>query len=54
MGQTISAFQCAVRPLDPVTFAAVAVVLAMTAAVASAAPAFRASRIDPAVTFRDE
>jgi len=29
-------------------------VLALTAALASAAPALRAARVDPAVTFRSE
>jgi putative ABC transport system permease protein len=42
-----------VQPLDPVTFAAAALVLALTAAVAAAGPAWRAARIDPAVALRD-
>jgi ABC-type lipoprotein release transport system permease subunit len=36
------------------TFGAVAVVLAVTAAIASAAPAVRAARVDPAVAFRTD
>jgi ABC-type lipoprotein release transport system permease subunit len=36
------------------TFTAVTVVLALTAAVSIAAPAWRASRIDPAVALRSE
>jgi ABC-type lipoprotein release transport system permease subunit len=43
-----------VRPLDPLTFAAVTVVLGLTATVASIVPAVRASRIDPVVAFRED
>jgi putative ABC transport system permease protein len=43
-----------VNPLDPLTFVAVPVVLAVTAGVAVAAPAIRATRIDPVVAFRSE
>jgi putative ABC transport system permease protein len=43
-----------VRPLDPVTFIAVPVVLVITAAIAVAAPAWRAARVDPVVAFRVE
>jgi putative ABC transport system permease protein len=43
-----------VKPLDPVTFIAVPVVLVMTAAIAVAAPAWRAARVDPVVAFRVE
>jgi putative ABC transport system permease protein len=43
-----------VRPLDPITFVAVPVVLVVTAAIAVAAPAWRAARIDPVVAFRVE
>lgn len=42
-----------VRPLDPGTFGMVAIVLAITAALAIAGPAWRAARIDPAVALRD-
>ncbi len=41
-----------VRPLDPATLAAAAVLLPATAALASWLPARRAARIDPAVTLR--
>ena len=43
-----------VTPLDPVTFAMVAVVIGATATIAAAVPAWRAARVDPVVTFRDE
>jgi len=43
-----------VAPLDPVTFAMVPLVLSVTAAIAVAAPAIKAMRVDPVVTFRSE
>lgn len=43
-----------VEPLDPATFALVIGVLTVTAAVAIAGPAWRATRIDPAVALRSE
>jgi putative ABC transport system permease protein len=43
-----------VQPMDPMTLAWVTVVLALTAALATAAPAWRAARIDPAVALRSE
>ncbi len=43
-----------VAPRDPATFAAVALLLVAIAAVASAVPAFRASRIDPLEALRSE
>jgi ABC-type lipoprotein release transport system permease subunit len=43
-----------VAALDPVTFALVPVVLVATAAIAVAAPAWRAARVDPVVAFRAE
>jgi putative ABC transport system permease protein len=44
----------AVRPLDPMIFLVVPVVLVMTAAIAVAVPAWRAARVDPVVAFRNE
>jgi putative ABC transport system permease protein len=41
-----------VEPLDPVTFVSVTIVLALAAAASTAGPAWRAARIDPAVTLR--
>jgi putative ABC transport system permease protein len=43
-----------VQPLDPVTFASVTILLFLTAAIAIAAPAWRATHIDPAVALRDQ
>jgi putative ABC transport system permease protein len=52
--QAVSTFLFGVPPRDPVTFAAVTIVLAITAAVACTMPALRAARVDPVVTFRSE
>jgi putative ABC transport system permease protein len=54
LGQTVNAFLFGVRPIDPLTFGAVTVVLIVTALVAMAAPAMRAARVDPVVAFRSE
>jgi putative ABC transport system permease protein len=43
-----------VRPLDPLTFIAVALILLITAAIAVAVPAWRAARVDPVMAFRAE
>lgn len=43
-----------VEPLDPITFAWVGVMLAATAVVAIAGPAWRAAQIDPAVALRSK
>jgi hypothetical protein len=50
----LSTLLYAVKPLDPVTFIAVPVVLVATAAIAVAVPAWRAARVDPVVAFRSE
>ena len=42
-----------VSPRDPITFAAVAVLVAVVAMAAAWVPARRATRIDPAMTIRD-
>jgi putative ABC transport system permease protein len=54
LSRSISAFLYGVEPLDPLTFGSVTAMLAITAAIACAVPAFRASRVDPVVTFRSE
>jgi putative ABC transport system permease protein len=43
-----------VTPADPATFAAVTVALAGVAALASAVPAWRASRVDPVIALKSE
>jgi putative ABC transport system permease protein len=43
-----------ISPLDPLTYTAVVGVLLAAAAVACAAPAYRASSIDPSVALRAE
>ena len=43
-----------VQPADPATFAAVAVALIGVAALASAVPAWRASRVDPVIALKSE
>jgi ABC-type antimicrobial peptide transport system permease subunit len=52
-GRLIETMLFGVRPLDLTTFAAVAIVLAVAAAVSIVAPAWRAARIDPAVALRN-
>ena len=52
LSRAIAAFLFGVAPADPVTFASVAVVVVVTAGLASAAPAWHAARVDPVVMFR--
>jgi putative ABC transport system permease protein len=52
LGRSIESVLFGVRPLDITTFALVAIVLAVTAALAIAGPAWRAVRIDPAAALR--
>ena len=52
--RAISTFLFGVEPLDPLTFGSVSLLLAMTAAIATAAPAWRATRVDPVEAFRSE
>ena len=50
----VSRFLYGVAPLDPVTFASIAVVLLTVALLASWIPARRAAAVDPALTLRSE
>ena len=52
--RSIEAMLFGIRPLDPPTFMAVAIGFAIVAALASYFPARHATRVDPAVTLRDE
>jgi putative ABC transport system permease protein len=54
LGRFLDTVLFGVQPLDPITFASVAIVLGVTTMVAIAAPAWRATRIDPAVALRSE
>ncbi len=52
--RVIAAFLFGVDPLDPLTFVSVPAVILLTAIGAAAIPAWRASRIDPVVAFRQD
>jgi putative ABC transport system permease protein len=54
VSQAISVFLFGVQPLDPVTFVSVGLLLTLTAILATAAPAWRATRVDPVEAFRSE
>jgi putative ABC transport system permease protein len=54
LGQSLAAFLFGVQPLDSITFASVMIVVALTAAIATVAPAWRAARTDPAVALRSD
>jgi putative ABC transport system permease protein len=51
-GRVVATFLFGVDPLDPLTFVSVPVVILLTAIIAAAAPAWRASRINPVEAFR--
>jgi putative ABC transport system permease protein len=53
-GQLLSTMLFGVEPLDVVTFAGVTAVITLSAVVSMAAPAWRASRVDPIVALRNE
>jgi ABC-type antimicrobial peptide transport system permease subunit len=54
IGRLISTLLFGVQPMDPVTFVAVGVVLALTAAFSTAGPAWRATRVDPIRALRED
>jgi putative ABC transport system permease protein len=54
LSRTLTVFLFGVQALDPITFIAVPLALGVAAAVAAAAPTWRAVRIEPTVAFRTE
>ena len=54
LGRMLTTMLFGVEPLDPLTFTGVAALLALTAALSIAGPAWRATRIDPAVALRSK
>jgi len=54
LGQLLTSVLFGVQPLDLLTFAAVTIVLGLTAAISIAGPAWRAAQIDPAITLRSQ
>jgi len=54
LGRSISSLIYGVRSTDPITFLAVAVLLASTALLATIIPAYRAAKVDPMVALRYE
>jgi putative ABC transport system permease protein len=54
LGRVLATVLYGVEPLDPLTFAAAAAVLALAGALAIAVPVRRALRIDPAVALRSQ
>jgi len=54
LGRLLASMLFGVQPLDPMTFASVAIVLALTAVVSTVGPAWHATRVDPAVALRGE
>jgi putative ABC transport system permease protein len=54
LGRLLGTMLFGVQPLDPMTFASVTIVMALTAVLSVAGPAWRAARIDPAVALRSE
>jgi putative ABC transport system permease protein len=54
LGRVMESMLFGVQPLDPLTFVLVAAVLGLTALVAVAGPAWKATRVDPVVALRTE
>jgi putative ABC transport system permease protein len=54
LGRVVSSLLFGVRATDPLTFGAVAVLLIAVGLLAIIVPAFRATRIEPVRTLRDE
>jgi putative ABC transport system permease protein len=53
-GRLLSTMLFGVEPLDPLTYAGVAAVVAITAVLSMAAPVWRALRVDPAIALRSD
>ena len=54
LGRMVSSLLYGLKPTDPLTISAAAIILFTVAAVASYLPARRASRVDPMVALRYE
>jgi putative ABC transport system permease protein len=54
LGRLMATLIYPITPSDPLTFAVVPIVAALTAVGACVTPAWRATRVDPATAFRDE
>ncbi|HKN76651.1 MAG TPA: ABC transporter permease [Candidatus Acidoferrum sp.] len=54
LGRVVSSLIYGVRPADPLTFAMVAFLLIAVGLLATAVPAYRAARVEPIRTLRDE
>jgi len=54
LGRVLESMLFGVQPLDPLTFVLVIAVLGLTALVAVAGPAWKATRVDPVVALRTE
>jgi putative ABC transport system permease protein len=54
LGRSIASFLFGVKAVDPITFISVAVLLALTAMLATLVPALRAARVDPIGALRNE
>jgi putative ABC transport system permease protein len=52
--QTLTTLLFGISRLDPATYLAVVVLLALVATIACATPAWRAARVDPSITLRAE
>jgi putative ABC transport system permease protein len=54
LGRLLSTLIFPISPSDPVTYVVAPLVALLTAAVACVAPAWRATRVDPATAFRED